>query len=820
MPALVYNSVLLHDANYTESIVSREAASALFMSEKTKMETGAVQSHQPDSTTGQAPSGAGPRLPEPETPVPSRDDRWLVPGVCLFLAAIIWLVFGQTLGHEFVNYDDQIYVYENPAVTAGLTFHGIVWAFTHVHSSNWHPLTWISHMLDCQIYGLDAGGHHLTNVLLHTVTVILLFLVLWRMTGLRANNSPRSSPSSPPEGTGSKTTAETASARQAGDTLWRSAFVAAVFAIHPLRVESVAWVAERKDVLSGLFFVLTLLAWVQYVKKSTVHSPQSTVHGPQSTVFYDLALVCFALGLMCKPMLVTLPLVLLLLDYWPLNRFTIYDTDSGRVLAIHRSLRFTIWPLIREKLPFIGLAIASCAITIYAQRGALQSLEQFPLPLRAGNALIACVAYMRQMFWPSGLAAVYPLAAANVTAARVALSLVLLAAITTGVLNLRRYPYFLTGWLWYLIMLLPVIGIVQVGIQARADRYTYLPQIGLYLLVTWAAADLTIGWRHRRVMLGGGAAIILVALVLCARAQTSCWRNSEVLWRHTLARTSDNAMAESNLGNALLQEGSVDEAIAHYQNALQIKPDYLDVHVRLASALFQKGEVDEAIAHYQTALQLKPGYAEVHNNLGCALLQIGKVDEAIAHCRKALQIKPGYVNAHINLGNALFQKGEVDEAIAQYQKALQIEPDSTTAHNCLDYALLLKDKSSEALTDCQKVLQTQPDSPVALNNLAWLLATCPDARIRDGVQAVRHAERACAITHYGVTLHVGTLAAAYAEAGRFEDAIAAGEKACALASAANESDLLETNRQLLAWYRTRRPYHETAEQFISTLARH
>jgi hypothetical protein len=370
-------------------------------------------------------------------------------GVCIFLLGAIWVVFGQTLGHGFVNYDDEEYVYGNPQVIHGLNLKGVEWAFTHSVMGNWHPLTVMSHMLDCQFYGLHAGGHHLTNLLLHAATAILLFLVLRQMTG----------------------------------ALWPSAFVAAVFAIHPLRVESVAWVAERKDVLSGLFFMLTLVAYVRYVRK------------PPSLGRYLMVMFLFALGLMCKPVFVTLPFVLLLLDYWPLNRVPT-ATDCRNHFPIPRRL-------ILEKLPLFGLAAASCAATLFTQTFALPSFEQISLPLRVGNALISYVTYLGQMFWPSGLAVFYPFAARDVGVARVVLSLVVLAGISTGVFVLRRRPYLLTGWLWYLIMLAPVIGIVQVGGQAQADRYTYLPQIGLYLLLTWAAADLCAGWRYRRVVLGG-----------------------------------------------------------------------------------------------------------------------------------------------------------------------------------------------------------------------------------------------------------------------------------------------------------------------------
>ncbi len=752
------------------------------------------------------------------------NDRWLVPGVCIFLAVIVWVVFGQTLGHEFVNYDDDEYVYENPEVVRGLTFQGIIWAFTHVHCSNWHPLTWISHMLDCQIYGLSPGGHHLTNVLLHTATAILLFLVLRRMTGY----------------------------------LWRSAFVAAVFAIHPLRVESVAWVAERKDVLSGLFFMLTLWAYTRYAQGVTGDACRATRTNPtlspdtrHPSLFYCLVLMFFALGLMCKPMLVTLPLVLLLLDYWPLRRISEFGVRSSELENTLRPQRLTLnsqpcfwrscpcsdWRSHRVWSRFLPSTKPSSRSRTYrcpCARGMPRS-PVWPIWARCSGRRVwrfYTRFRLRGLRFPKWWCpwCCWP-------------------AFPRGVFILRgRCPCFLTGWLWYLIMLSPVIGIVQVGAQARADRYTYLPQIGLYLMLAWAAADLCAGWRHRRVVLGGGATVILAALIFCARAQTSYWRNSESLWTHTLACTSDNFIGHNNLGNALFKMGKMDEAIAQFQKALEIKPDFAEACYNLGGAFFQKGDVDEAIAQCQKALQIKPDYAEAHNNLGNALLQKGRVDEAITHFQKALQIIPDYVEAHYNFGLALFQKGKVDEAIGQYQKALQIKPDNPEVHNNLgmallqkggvdeamvhfqkalqikpDYAkarinlgnaLLQKGRVDEAMVHFQKALQIKPDSVDVLNNLAWLLATSPDARIRDGVQAVKYAERACELTHYGMTLLVGTLAAAYAEAGRFDDAIAAAQKACALASAAGEQELLETNRKLLALYRAHQPYHEAPGKFV------
>jgi protein O-mannosyl-transferase len=525
--------------------------------------------------------------PGPTLPAES-NNRWVIPAICIFLAAIIWVVFGQAVNFGFVNFDDDDYVYQNPIVQQGLTIHGIIWAFTHFDANNWHPVTWISHMLDCQLYGLKAGGHHLTSILLHTATAILLFLVLRRMTGF----------------------------------LWRSAFVAMVFAVHPLRVESVAWVSERKDVLSGLFFMLTLWAYVSYTRHFW------------SPIRYGLVVVLFAVGLMSKPMLVTLPFILLLLDYWPLKRF------SGGQTPRH---------LIFEKLPFFVMSAASCVVTIFAQSKALQSFENLPMPLCLGNASISYVAYLGQMFWPSGLA-IYPFSEHEIGAVRVVLSLMVLAGISAGVFLLRRhYPYLLSGWLWYLIMLVPVIGIVQVGSEAHADRYTYLPQIGIYVAIIWAAAELAAKWQVSRAVLGSLMGCVIMVLMVCAWKQTAYWKDGETLWRHTLAVTSNNTFAHKNLADALAQKGQVDEAISEYQKALAIDPNNAEACYNLGYTLAQQGQVDEAIIQFQQALAINPNLAEASFNLGDALYQKGRVDEAIIQFQKTLAIQPGFVAAQNNL---------------------------------------------------------------------------------------------------------------------------------------------------------------------------
>jgi Flp pilus assembly protein TadD len=551
--------------------------------------TGAGLSSAPALPTGEIQGAERSHSLESKSRPAGLNDRWAVTAVCLVLAAMTWLVFGQTLGHEFVNYDDEIYIANNPAVLGGLSLKGIVWAFTHDVNANWTPLTVISHMLDCQLYGTNAGGHHLTSVLLHMASVIALFLVLKGMTA----------------------------------SLWRSTFVAAVFAIHPLHVESVVWIAERRDVLSGLLFMLTLGAYAGYVR-----------HRRSLGRYLTVALM-LALALMSKPMVVTLPLVLLLLDFWPLKRFT---EPGGRLIP---------WRLVGEKLPLLALSGTACVVTLFAQKEAIRSL---PLFVRIGNALVSYVAYLEQMFYPAGLAVYYPHPGSTLALGRIIAAFVLLLVISAGAVATRRKrPWFLFGWLWYLGMLVPAIGLIQSGLRAQADRYTYLPQIGLYVLLTWTVADLSTGWRHRRVVLGGGSTIILMALIFCARTQVSYWRNSESLWTHTLACTSDNSIAHNNLGYVFLQRGQMDKAVAHFQKALEIEPDYEKAHYNLGTAFFQQGRLDEAIAQFQKALEIKPDYVDAHNNLGLALLQQGRMAEAITHYQKALDIKPDYPEIQNNL---------------------------------------------------------------------------------------------------------------------------------------------------------------------------
>ena len=878
--------------------------------------------------------------------------------VCGLLLLAIALVFGQTVRFEFVNFDDQVYVYENVHVQKGMTREGFVWAFASFCGTNWHPVTWLSHMLDIQLYGLWAGGHHLTNVLLHALSVIVLFLVLRQMTG-----------------------------RQ-----WPSALVAALFAIHPLHVESVAWVAERKDVLSGLFFVLTLAAYLGYVRR------------PFSLLRYLLVVLCFVMGLLSKPMLVTLPLVLLLLDYWPLRRFgatgsgattlvpgsagsegrgargegrtedaattmvsgssgNTGSTVSGSVATDHvytvpglpssaqhtvgqaGALRSGLLRLIVEKIPLLLLAAASCVATLMAQTNAMVALEELPFVYRAANAVVSYVAYLGQSLCPTSLAVFYPHARDALPWWIVGGCLLLLMGVSIVVARWRRSrPYLLLGWLWYLGMLVPVIGLVQVGTQTRADRYMYLPLVGPSLALVWTTLEFAGSSFVRRWLCGTAWLLVLVFLASLSWQQVSTWRNSEALWTHALACTTRNDMAHYNLGVALTGRGQVDkaiaqyqkaleikpnyanahnnlgvaltdrkqvdsaiahyqrsleirpdyaeahnnlglalagrrqvdEAIAHYQKALEIRPDYAVAHNNLAVALAGRGQVDEAITHFQKVLEIKPDYADAYNNLGVVLAGRGQVDEAIAHFQKVLEIKPDYADAYNNLAVALAGRGQVDESIAQYQKALEIKPDYADAHFNLasalaghgqfdsaithfqkaldvrpDYAeahynlgvvLAGRGQIDEAIAHFQKALEVRPDfaqsrrnlsvvlsareeilkslaqrreairlqpnNAVLLNDTAWMLATNPNPSVRNGAEAAELAQRALKLAGDNEPVILGTLAAAYAEAGRFPEAVRTGEQAVRLAAARGDRVLVQQIRTCLEFYTSGKPYRQ------------
>ena len=660
--------------------------------------------------------------------------RWKSVGVCLLLVAMVWGVFGQALSFEFINYDDPEYVYENPEITGGLSLSSVRWAFTHIHSSNWHPLTTLSHIFDCEVYGLQPWGHHLGNVLLHGAAAILLFLALKQMT----------------------------------QAFWRSALVAAIFAIHPLRAESVAWVSERKDVLSGLFFMLSLLAYARYAQAG------------KSKGAYAALLLFFAMGLMCKPSLVTLPCVLLLLDWWPLGRL---ELGAGWKAAWSSAK-----PLVIEKLPLFALTAASCVATSIAQTEAMVPLENCPMGSRMGNALVSYAVYLLQMLWPRDMAAVYPNNLFALALWKIGAALLALLVVSTAAWRMRkRFPWLMMSWLWYLGMLVPMIGIVQVGDEAHADRYTYLTQIGLYMALVWTCASLARSQRWPRWMLGGVSATVLAILAIVAWKQTSYWHDSETLWKHTLECTDHNAKAYNNLGSFFFRKGRLEQAIPFFQMALQIKPDNADLHYNIGTAFCRTGQLDQGIAHFQRALRNKPQNPDLHYNLGTALCQTGQLNQAISHLQMAVQIKPDYAAAHNNLGEALRQNGKVDQAIAHFQTALKIKPENAAAYNNLIVAFTQKGELEEALACYQKVLEFNPTRQAAencamtQNNLAYILATSQDPTVRNGAKALVLAQKASQILGEENPHILDTLAAAYAEMGRYAEAVETARRALAQA---------------------------------------
>ncbi len=618
-----------------------------------------------------APARSG-RAPRAAVYKPSPKARMReVAGVCALLVTLVFVVFGQTLRFDFVNYDDDRYVYGNSHVTNGLTPVAVAQAFSRRDEGLWTPVVAISHMLDCQLYGLNAGGHHLTNILLHLASAILLFLVLRQMTG----------------------------------SLWRSAFVAAVFAIHPLRVESVAWVSERKDVLSGLFFMLTLGAYAHYARR------------PNSAGRYPAVLLPFCLGLMCKPMLVTAPFVLLLLDYWPLNRLirTSLDPESSRkTVAVN-------WRALGEKIPLLALSCGICMVTLLGPKEPVDgTIEPIPFITRIAEAPVWFVQYLGEMIWPAGLAVVYTHHEASLPWWPAALAL--LGSLSIVIFRLRRTcPYLWMGWLWNLGMLLPVSGIVQISRHARADHYNYLPQIGIYIGLTWAAAEWSQGGRYRRAVLAVVAAVVLSLLMAVAYRQASWWRNGVTVWTHTIQCTTDNFVAHCALGYALYLEGRTGEAIFQYRESLRINPAYPLTYYNLGVALAAQGKTEEAIAQYRESLRINSASPLTHYNLGVALAAQGKTEEAIAQFHEALRINPGYTDAHNNLGNALARQGKTEEAIAQFHEALRIDPAFIGALNNLGIALARQGKTNEAIAQFHEALRIDSAYPETLNNLGLTL---------------------------------------------------------------------------------------------------
>ncbi|MGA2465782.1 MAG: tetratricopeptide repeat protein [Thermodesulfobacteriota bacterium] len=609
----------------------------------------------------------------PETKTPSLNRRFLTLCMSLILIVAILAVFCQVRHHEFISFDDKEYVTDNPHVKSGVTLSGTTWAFLAMHSNNWHPLTWLSHMLDCELYGLNPGGHHLTNLMIHIANTLLLFLVLKRMTG----------------------------------ALWKSSFVAALFALHPLHVESVAWVAERKDVLSTFFWMLTMGTYFRYVNYPRLHR-------------YFLVLLSFAMGLLSKPMLVTLPFVLLLLDYWPLGRFRLGKSIDHRIGSMNScGSKSSAFSLISEKSPFFVLAAIAAVLTVFAQQrgGTVKSLEFFPIGVRIANALVSYVSYIGKMIWPPPMAILYPYPDHFHLWGIAGASLFLVVVTLLVIRAVRSYPYLAVGWLWYLGTLVPVIGLVQVGMQAMADRYTYVPFIGLFIMVAWGVPDILKGWRYRKIILAVSSSLLLLIFTILAWMQVQRWQDSMTLFEHTVRVTAKNFLIHNKLGNALFQKGEIGKAMTHYQEALRINPNFVEAYNNIGNALFYNGDVQRAIDYYTKALSQAPDYADAHNNLGFALARQGKIEEAITHYQEALRIRPDFAQAQYNLGIALADQGKSEEALAHFAKALRNKSGDADAHNNLGVALARQGKGKEALVQFAKALEIDPNFAEAHCNM-------------------------------------------------------------------------------------------------------
>jgi tetratricopeptide (TPR) repeat protein len=802
-----------------------------------------------------------------------RSGRWkLGPAgwICILLALALWVVYLPVAGFDFTNYDDPDYVTKNPPVRAGLTKESLNWAFTHSHSANWHPLTWISHMADCQFFGLRAGGHHLTNLLLHTANTLLLFGLLRSLTG----------------------------------EVWRSAMVAALFGLHPTHVESVAWVAERKDVLSTCFGLLALWAYAVYARnnareealvrpKALGEHDQGLLTSAPTKRWYALGLVCFALGLMSKPMLVTLPFVMLLMDYWPLGRF---EKERWLKMAL-------------EKLPFFAFAAASCAVTAIVQhaQNAMSPLAQTPLGSRVTNALVCYVLYAWKLIWPTRLAVIYP-DVQHWPIYVVLLALGFLGAVTGLTFwQRKRRPWLLIGWLWFVGMLVPVIGLVKVGSHLIADRYTYLSSVGLFIMGVWGVGELLRApamQRPRRALAG---AVILICMVL-AQPQVMHWRNTETLFRHALAVTTSNYVAYTSLafylverkerteaeqclraaltinplyeaawtklatllvdqgkldeaidycqkglsvdprspgahstwGVALIRQGQTNEAIAHYEAALRFRPEFADAHYNLGNALAWQGQIAAARGQYEAAVRADPYLADYHNNLAYMLVREGNLDRAEDEFRAALALDPASWHARYGLGEALVRQGkyadgatelaqvletkpdlgsarlqyglalaaqgQAPEAIAAFSEAVRRKPDFALAHFHLGRVLSETGKPLEAVQHYHEAVKLMPNFADALNRLAWLLSVNPDPAVRNGPEAVELAERACKASNYTQPAMVRTLAAAYAESGRFDDAVKMAERGCGAMARVPQEE--QRCRAMLELFRAGQPYRE------------
>ncbi len=675
--------------------------------------------------------------------------------VCVGLAVLTLIAFWQAIHAQFVAFDDGLYVTRNPHLQ--LSPANITWAFTSSYAGNWHPLTWLSHMVDVQLFGLNPKGHHLTNLLLHVLNTILLYLFLARYTA----------------------------------RLWPAAFVAALFAIHPLHVESVAWISERKDLLSTTFCILTLWAYARYVHRVSQAPPSVTHSGlalprfrADASKTYLLALAFFALGLMSKPMLVTVPFLLLLLDFWPLNRFRSSTPNQSSTAAADPTSQPVTWrSLVYEKIPFFGLALLVSTITFQVQEQGHAFLLQLPFTSRLANAFVSYAKYLGKTFWPTDLAVFYPHPDTRYPqSSQWPLPFVLLTALALLAISLfvwwrrSRLPWVFTGWFWFIGTLVPVIGIVQVGTQAMADRYTYLPLVGIFIALVWSASELlTRVPAFRLPLVGLGCAALLICLPLTAR-QVGYWQDTSHLFEHALQVAPDNAPAHFHLGSIAGGNGRFDLASAHFQAAIKADPSYSDAYYSLGLLLEGIGKRQEAIELYRAGLSVAPWHSLLHNRLGMAYWAAGQRNDALEQCAEAVRLSPELADAHYNLGMMFYAMGNSEQAAKHLLQAVRLNPEDAES----------------------------------LNRLAWLLATSPNDSLRNGSDAVKLAQRACDKDQAGQLRYRVTLAAAYAEAGRFDQAISTSENILNLAQQQGQTNLVASIESKLSLYRAHQPFHESS----------
>ena len=792
--------------------------------------------------------------------------------VCFCLVIVTLTAFWPVIYCEFVNYDDPFYVLRNPHVQQGVNWDSVRWAFTSVHASNWHPLTWISHMLDWQLFGADPSGHHAVNLAFHVVNTALLFLLLQRIT----------------------------------HAVWPSALVAALFGIHPLHVESVAWIAERKDVLSTFFWILAIWAYARYCEKRGWRR-------------YAWVVAFFILGLMSKPMVVTLPFLLLLLDFWPLNRTpnTIHIFGREFKIRTEKSSGTTDPPgveipwsrLLTEKAPLLALAFLSSLITLHAQSNTVQPITHFPLMIRLCNAVLSYGRYIFKMLWPAKLSVHYPYIYVWPFWGLVAYAVILFGISFMAVRKARRYPYLFVGWFWFIGTLVPTIGLIQVGTQAMADRYSYVPLLGLFIVFAWTVHELATDWRIPQTVVVMAALGLIAACVSGTRRQLVYWQDSLVLFQHAVQIGPNDPLSHYNLGvsylergqtgkardhffeviklnpqspearnnlaNILAMEGKSEEAVEHYKVSLQVRPNDSATEYNLALALSDLGRLEEASLHFEAALKCFPGFVQVHKDFGGVLIQRRKFEAATEHLNEYVRLQPADPEGHLFFAEALMRSGKPQAAMDHYTHALNLEPGlferfEQAAHKlaitgrtnaairmygpfvCLQtnnadlydkfglflatqgriaeaitnfnealrlqphplanyhmaLALLSQGNAQDAVPYYRKALDLRPNWPEALNDLAWLLATHPSTGLRDGIEAVRLAERACELSHRQEARFLGTLDAAYAEAGRFEEAIRTAEAARQVALGAQQPEIADAAAERLKLYQSKLAFRQ------------